>query len=205
MPEKQLPVTYWEYQLALMGFTENSYTEFMNRELTEGEHLNPDPGKSGWKVSVTVETRARSTKHWLHIENEKFGIKPCKMLVNRWQSITRGFRETWMSNPEIFNQERFGTGECLATREQVFEALALLLVSCKPKNLGDYPPSTLEPMLDLGFYFAVELWEKANEVVERSDWQDWSKYWRDRCLKAEDEVRALKGLPPVPKVSLPEA
>ena len=190
--EKKLPATYWGYNLALMGFSfEETYREYMDRELAEGEQLNPDIN-SGWKVSVVVEARPRSTKHWLHIENTRFGIESCKMLVNRWQSITRGFKVTWSDNRALFNEEH----DCIATREQVEEALAMLLVSCKPKNLSDYQASAVASMVDLGFYFPLELWEKANEAIERSDWQDWSKYWRERCYLAEDELRALKGLPP---------
>lgn len=186
---KRLPETYGEYQLALAGkdyLNPKQYEDYGQRELLPGEvfELEPLP-EHGWKVSVTVEAKGRSTKHWLHIENPLYGVTASKMNVNNWQSVTRGFKETYIRLEMNMNVAP-------ATKAQVEAALALLLVYCKPKNLSDCSATTVSKMTDLGMFFVYDLWDKCNEVVDRSDWVDWSKYWHDRCKRAEEELEALK-------------
>lgn len=185
--EKRLPETYYEYKLALAEkdyLNPQLYEAEGQRELEEGEvFINPPLPDSGWRVRVEVIAKNKTTKHWLHIENVRFGIKPCQMLITtNWKRIEAAFRMTFME------KNGYEAGRTPANREETKAALALLLIYAKPKNLSDYSASQIKPMIDLGIQFSYDLYELAKDKVDRSDWKDWSISWRNKYYALLEEV-----------------
>lgn len=172
--EKRLPETYYEYQLALAGEDYLNPQRNGQIELAEGEiWVNPPTPNSGWVVWVEVKAINKTRKFYLHIENTRFGIKPCVMTVNNWKKIEANFISTFIEREQGFNRSP-------ADRELVEAALKLLLIFAKPKNISDYSSRKIKPMVDLGMQFCFDLFQLAKDKVEHSEWVDWSMFWRSK-------------------------
>lgn len=133
----------------------------------------------GRKARIEVIPKARYTKHYLYILNEKYGFLEAKMSINDWQKTEREYLGTYIKSHKAYE----------ASYENVKNCLSLLLIRCEPKNFSDYPKIIQDEWIHLGFNFCTDLFSTVKSVVEESDWKDWGPYWRNRYYQLEQQLR----------------